>query len=215
MAEPSNTSSRTLTVVLFDGFEALDVFGPVEVISHAPGWHIRYATAASDMQALSCAQGLAIPPTHLLTDLCQAEDVDVLLVPGGPGTRTLVNDASFLHVLTQAGLVAKLVATVCTGAALLARTGLLDGYRATSNKSAFAWVSSQSRAVQWQRRARWVVDGNRWTSSGVAAGIDMAFALIREINGAEVAAEVAKRVEVEPRLQAEDDPFAILESPTG
>jgi len=60
---------------------------------------------------------------------------------------------------------------------------LLDGYTATSNKRAFAWVKQQSSAVTWLESARWVVDGNRWTSSGVSAGIDMTLALVAHLLG--------------------------------
>ncbi len=201
---------RTLTVVLFDGFESLDVFGPVEVFGHAPDWQINYATASAHLTPVTSAQGLAVSPTHRLSDLSRAEDMDVLLTPGGPGTRALVNDAQFLDTLTQAAAGAQVVASVCTGSALLARAGLLDGFRATSNKLAFAWATSQSAAVKWEGRARWVADGNRWTASGVAAGIDMAFALVREINGEAAAQEVAKRIEMQPHLDADDDPFAVV-----
>jgi len=102
------------------------------------------------------------------------------------------------------------VTSVCTGSVLLAAAGLLDGYRATSNKRAFAWAVQQGSNVDWEAQARWVDDRDRWTSSGVAAGMDMSIALIASLHGEDVAAEVATRVELEPHSDSTWDPFAAL-----
>ena len=88
---------------------------------------------------------------------------------------------------------AALVASVCTGSALLAKAGVLDGLRATSNKLAFAWASSQSEKVQWQQQARWVEDGKVFSSSGVSAGIDMSLAVI-----AKLVSQLAARRQLRP-----------------
>ncbi len=100
--------------------------------------------------------------------------------------------------------------SVCTGSAALAAAGLLDGYRATSNKRAFGWVTQHGPGVEWVPEARWVQDRDRWTSSGVAAGMDMAVALIASLLGDEVAESVAARVELEPHRDPAWDPFAAL-----
>jgi len=97
---------------------------------------------------------------------------------------------------------------VCTGSALLAAAGLLDGYRATSNKRAFGWVGEQGPRVEWVAQARWVQDRDRWTSSGVAAGLDMALALIARLHGQQLAQDVADRIELERHQDAAWDPFA-------
>jgi putative intracellular protease/amidase len=93
--------------------------------------------------------------------------LDVLLVPGGPGTRQEVDNPVLIDWLATRGADAEIISSVCTGAALLARAGLLDGRAATTNKQAFAWVTEQGPRVRWVRRARWVDDGRVVTSSGV------------------------------------------------
>jgi len=85
---------------------------------------------------------------------------------------------------------------------------LLDGYRATSNKRAFAWVAEQGGGVEWVAKARWVADRNRWTSSGVAAGMDMALAIVAHLHGTELAASIADGVELDWHRDPSWDPFA-------
>ena len=97
---------------------------------------------------------------------------------------------------------------MCTGSALLARAGLLDGRRATTNKAAFEWVCSQGERVDWQRRARWVEAGRFFTSSGVSAGIDMSLALIARILDDDTAQQVATWSEYEWHRDPDWDPFA-------
>ena len=104
--------------------------------------------------------------------------IDVLLVPGGIGTRREVNNKVLLDWLKERSQQAELVASVCTGSALLAKAGVLDGLRATSNKQFFDLSVQQSDRVEWIPRARWVDAGRFATSSGVSAGMDMAIAVI-------------------------------------
>ncbi len=139
-----------------------------------------------------------------------APRVDIVLVPGGMGTRALVKDQTFLEWLRAWAESAEFIASVCTGSGLLAAAGLLDGYRATSNKRSFSWASAQGAEVAWIPEARWVEDGNRWTSSGVAAGIDMALALIARLCGEDVASGLADRVEYEWHRDSNWDPYAAL-----
>jgi transcriptional regulator GlxA family with amidase domain len=133
---------------------------------------------------------------------------DILLVPGGFGTRRAVRDEAFLARLAAAARRVPVTATVCTGSALLARTGLLDDRPATSNKIAWDWVVQQGPRVRWQRRARWVDDGDIVTSSGVSAGIDMALALIARLEGRDLALASARNMEYVWREDPADDPFA-------
>ena len=83
---------------------------------------------------------------------------------------------------------------ICTGSALLAKTGLMDGRRATSNKRAFDWVKSVNSKVDWLPKARWVIDGKFYTSSGVSAGIDMSLGFISDIFGTNTAEEIANSI---------------------
>ena len=102
----------------------------------------------------------------------------------------------------------ELTTTVCTGTALLARTGLLDNRAATSNKMAWDWVTQHGPNVNWRRRARWVDDGNIITSSGVSAGIDMALALIARLHGRATAEQAARVMEYIWNDDPANDPFA-------
>src|SRR5438034_9678416 len=122
------------------------------------------------------------PASYAEYSFADAPAFDILLIPGGFGTRAAVNNAPFLQQLTTASQQASITATVCTGSALLARTGLLDDRPATSNKLAWNWVLQQGPRVQWRRQARWVDNGNMITSSGVSAGIDMALSLIARLH---------------------------------
>ena len=103
-----------------------------------------------------------------------------------------------------------ILASICTGAGLLARAGVLDGRRATSNKRAFKWVVEQGATTTWVAEARWVEDGNVFTSAGVAAGIDMALAVIARLESEEVATRVAQQTEYDWHSDASWDPFAKL-----
>jgi transcriptional regulator GlxA family with amidase domain len=132
----------------------------------------------------------------------------MILVPGGFGTRKGVDNLLFRSWIAERSASADLVMSVCTGAAMLARAGVLDGRRATSNKLAFQWVETQGPRVKWVKKARWVEDGKFFTSAGVSAGIDMSLAVVAKIAGAELAAEAAKQMEYEWHRDAEWDPFA-------
>ena len=167
-------SKRTIGVVLFEGFELLDVFGPLEMFGLAAD-HFEIRLISQTGGVVASRQG----PKSVCDDSFQsAPAIDVLLVPGGIGTRREVNNPVLLDWLKERSKQAELVASVCTGSALLAKAGVLDGLHATTNKMAFAWAASQSEKVQWQKQARWVEDGKVFSSSGVSAGIDMALAVI-------------------------------------
>ena len=204
----AGVDARTVSVILFDGFELLDVFGPVEMLHLVPGVAIDYAGPAAG--PVTSSQGCEVVAERGYEELV---DPDIVLVPGGGGTRALVDDEGFLDQLTAIGHRAGLVVSVCTGSALLAAAGLLDGRRATSNKRSFSWASRFGSSVAWEPRARWVHDGDRWTSSGVAAGMDMAAALIGQLHGAERMRAVMERIEYEPRTDPDQDPFAWIHGP--
>ncbi|MDV6270832.1 DJ-1/PfpI family protein [Rhodococcus globerulus] len=140
------------------------------------------------------------------------------MVPGGHGTRLLVLGHRFLTWLGEWSTNARLVTSVCTGSAVLAAAGLLDRYRATTNKRAYAWATSHGASVEWVTQARWVEDRNRWTSSGVAAGMDMTAALVAHLRGNEIAEAIATAAELDVQSSPDWDPFAArygLTSETG
>jgi transcriptional regulator GlxA family with amidase domain len=199
---------RTLGVVLFPEFELLDVFGPLEVFGNRLMRDTyRVLLVAEHAGSVASAQIARAIADHGFDD---CPPLDVLLVPGGGGTRREVENAALLAWLRARAADAELVTSVCTGAALLARAGVLDGRRATTNKFAFDWVVSQGPQVEWIHRARWVEDGKFVTSSGVSAGIDMALHVVARTVDAERAEMVARLMEYTAHTDADDDPFAAL-----
>ncbi|KAG0006190.1 hypothetical protein BGZ65_009123 [Modicella reniformis] len=97
---------------------------------------------------------------------------------------------------------------VCTGPGILAKFGLIDGYKATTNKAAFEWAACEGPNVNWVKRARWVQDGKFVTSSGVSAGIDAALYIVSELTNIANAEAVAREIEYSWHRNAEEDPFA-------
>ncbi|WP_395020832.1 DJ-1/PfpI family protein [Dongia sp.] len=195
---------RTVGVLLFERFELLDVFGPLEMLGLLEdAFEIRLVSEQAEV--VDSAQG----PRSVVDDyLVDHHPYDLLLVPGGMGTRREVENQALLDWLNHAAGRAETVASVCTGSALLARAGLLDGRRATTNKNAYNWVVRQGPKVEWQPRARWVEDGKFWSSSGVSAGTDMALALIARLCGIDRARQVAHWAEYVWNEDSTDDPFA-------
>ena len=197
-------SKRTLGVVLFEGFELLDVFGPLEMFGLAAD-HFEIRLISETGGVVTSRQG---PKSVCDDSFNTAPAIDVLLVPGGIGTRGEVNNPVLLDWLKERSQLAELVASVCTGSALLAKAGVLDGLRATTNKMAFCWAASQSEKVQWQKQARWVEDGKFFSSSGVSAGIDMALAVIAKLVSLQAAEDAANFAEYTWQRDANCDPFA-------
>lgn len=190
--------------VLFDGFETLDMFGPVELFGmHEAAFEMRLVAEAPG--PVRSAQGWQAVAEAGFDDLAQ---YDILLVPGGAGTRREVDNPALLGWLKTQAEAARFITSVCTGSALLARAGLLDGKRATSNKRAFDWVTQTGPRVDWVYHARWVEDGRFWTSSGVSAGMDMTLALIAHLLGRPAAENAADWAEYTWHRDADRDPFA-------
>jgi transcriptional regulator GlxA family with amidase domain len=206
-------SIRRVAVALFEGFTVLDVYGPVQAFASCrvvqpdgkrrPFFEI--FTMARESGQIKTGEG---PATWAEWSFEKAPDYDILLIPGGFGSRAAVADQPFLERLARASRRARITTTVCTGSALLARTGLLDGRPATSNKIAWDWVTQQGPRVLWKRKARWVDDGDVLTSSGVSAGIDMALSLIARLHGREMALTSARNMEYVWHESPDDDPFA-------
>lgn len=191
-----------INVLLFSDFETLDVFGPVEILGRLEGYSLRYFSLYGG--TVISRQG-----TKVITEKLEEADFSgVLLVPGGQGTRALVNDNVFIEKLKEIAVKSTYCLTVCTGSAMLAKTDLLNGKKATSNKRAFEWVKSVNTNVNWQPCARWVVDGKFYTSSGVSAGIDMALGFAADRFGVEKAKDVAHSIEYVWNSDKDNDLFA-------
>ena len=194
---------HTLTALLFDDFETLDLFGPIEMFGCLPE-HYRLQFASLSGGIIRSKHGVAMQ-TVAVTEL--AYQTDIVLMVGGMGTRQQVYHKPFLQALRALVEHADWALSVCTGSALLAKAGVLDGKRATSNKLSWQWVISQSDKVDWVEQARWVVDGKFYTSSGVSAGMDMALGFIADRHDIETARQIANYTEYRWQENSDIDDF--------
>ncbi len=193
-----------VVVILFNNFETLDVFGPVEILGRLPEYfEIEYYSLEGSF--VKSTQGVSIQ-THKLSSIYQSPDI--LLIPGGVGTREEVNNAALIERIKYLSVQSTYVLTVCTGSALLAKTKLLDGKTATSNKRAFEWVKSMNDKVKWKEKARWTVDGKYYTSSGISAGMDMTLGFINDILGRPFSERIAKEMEYNWNADPDNDIFS-------
>jgi transcriptional regulator GlxA family with amidase domain len=195
---------RTLGIVLYPNFEILDVYGPVEMFANV-GSKLKVVMVAETAGPVQSTQGPKVVADYGF-DNCP--DLDLVLVPGGRGTLKELGNAKMMDWLRQRADKAEIVMSVCTGSALLAKAGLLDGRPATSNKQHFSFVAGQGPKVKWVKQARWVDDGNRVTASGVSAGIDMALHVIARLYGESLALKLADGTEYQWHRDANVDPFA-------
>jgi len=200
--EPSKT--KKLAIILFDRFETLDVFGPVEMWGRLKDYEV--VTICERGGTITSSQGIETVCRFSFADSPQLE---IIMIPGGGGTRTEVRNPAMLEFLRRQDRKTDWTTSVCTGSAVLARAGILDGRKATTNKQAYAWATSQSQVVQWQGRARWVVDGKYITSSGVSAGTDMALGLVEKIYGRAEAVRIAEGAEYIWNSDPDNNPFAV------
>ncbi len=191
-------------ILLFDEFETLDVFGPVEILGRLPDvFKLNFISLNGGL--VESSQKVRVD-TNLYTSENNIERI--LFIPGGSGTREKVNDNNFINFIKGISNQAKYVMTVCTGSALLAGTGILNGKKATSNKRAFKWVTDQGKDVLWVKEARWVRYENIYTSSGVSAGMDMTLGFIEDIMGKEKALEISQSIEYFWNENSNYDPFS-------
>ncbi|WP_367465682.1 DJ-1/PfpI family protein [Snodgrassella alvi] len=194
-----------ISIILYPDFETLDVFGPVEIFGKVPDWKMQFYSR--DGGLISNRDGVQIA-TESFNTMPQSE-IDTLFIPGGTGARTLILEADYINQLKQLAQKSRYVLTVCTGSALLAKSGLLDGKRATSNKLSFEWVKTSSLQTQWIEKARWVTDGKYYTSSGISAGMDMALAFVQDRAGEAVARQIATRIEYRWQQDSQQDEFCL------
>ena len=190
-------------ILVFDGVEVLDFAGPFEVFSRVrltPGVESRRSdesapfhvfTVARSRASIRAIGGLEVVPHCSFAD---APRIDLLVVPGGFGTRPLLEDREVLDWIRRAAAGSKLVTSVCTGALLLAKAGLLDGRRATTHWGALDLLGSLGRGIAVERDQR-VVDDVVISSAGVASGMDMSFRVVEKLFGRAVADETAKYIE--------------------
>ncbi|WP_222852078.1 DJ-1/PfpI family protein [Cyclobacterium plantarum] len=203
ITEDSKSNPMEIAFLLFDNYETLDVFGPVEIFGRL-----------TDLYTLKfySLDGGIIENKHgvsVLTEKLETVSANpyLLLIPGGMGTRKEVDNPSLIGQIKEKAGASSYVLTVCTGSALLARSGLLDGRQATTNKRAFSWVESMGPNVNWDKKARWKVDDKYYTSSGVSAGMDMALGFLADRHGIEFARNVAFEIEYNWIEDKDNDSF--------
>ncbi|KAL4885464.1 class I glutamine amidotransferase-like protein [Aspergillus karnatakaensis] len=217
-----HSTPTTYGILLFPAFEMLDIYGPLEALSLlALRTHLNLHVIAETLDPVSPApkpsanrfNSSFYPPMIPTHTFATAPDLDVLLVPGGVGTAYYGESLNrTIAYIAAAYPKVQYLLTVCTGSALASRAGILDGRRATTNKASWRDVTANqagiNNTVDWVPKARWVVDGNVWTSSGISAGIDATLAFIEAVYGRENATWVSNIMEFERNEDAEHDPFA-------
>ena len=176
-----------LGVVLYPGWEPLDVFGPLEMFMNVGSDQLRIHMLAEKAGPVPSSAGRypesLAPKVIADTALADAPKLDIILVPGGFGTLQALQNEVLLDWLRERAPETRYMTSVCSGSAILGKAGLLDGVQATGTKQLFGFVAAQGPKADWQEEARWVEDGKFITSSGVSAGIDMSLALIAKLFG--------------------------------
>jgi putative intracellular protease/amidase len=197
------TAPMILGAVFYDQFEMLDVYGPLEMFAWV-GDGLRIVSVAEKAGPVAPVHG---PQTMAEYGFDDCPKLDMILVPGGLGTMQQLENKKLKKFLRSQAKNAWVTMSVCTGSALLAKAGLLNGLRATSNKQFFDLAASQSDKVEWVSEARWVDAGRFVTSSGVSAGMDMALAVIERVFSKEDAERISALTEYTRHRDAAMDPF--------
>lgn len=192
-------AARRVVIVVFEGVQALDLVGPLEVFAAASGEADRrglrgydVVVAASDADPLVSASGLTLVPHAPLSD--ERGHVDTLMVAGGDGTPGALADRLLIHHIGVVARRSRRVTSVCSGSFLLAEAGLLQGRRATTHWSVCDLLADTYPDVTVDPAPIYVRDENVWTSAGVTAGMDLALALVEDDLGRDVALAVARRL---------------------
>ena len=194
---------KTVTMLLYEGVDEMDFCGPLEVLASCrkvvdgkrtdkPAFLVE--TIAARIGSIRCAHGVQVLPDK---SVAQALESDIVLVPGGPGARQDSAVSSLLlEYLAKATATAELIASVCTGAFIVARTGIADGRRLATHHAASEELARQYPRIHVVTGQRVVTDGNDLISSaGISAGIDLALALVERYEGREAARMTARRME--------------------
>lgn len=191
--------STRIALICFNEMEELDLVGPWEVLRM---WQLQHPedgaevfTASLDGETVTCAKGMRI-----VTDMAAADigEVDVLLLPGGQGTRALMKDGSALDLVRSHSANGALMTSVCTGSLVFAAAGLLENRPATTYWSAMDLLQSLDDTIELRPDDRFVDSGEVITASGVSAGIDMALHLVARLHSVDRAKQVRKEIQYDP-----------------
>ena len=187
---------RNVAILIFDDVEVLDFCGPFEIFSvtgrtsPSPPFHVY--TVAERAAPIAARNQLTVVPRHTLAN---CPNPDILVVPGGQGTRRELNNQPLLAWITDVSRAAELTLSVCTGALLLAKAGLLDGLTATTHHAAIEELRAVAPHTRIEPGRRYVDNGRVILSAGVAAGMDMSLAVIARLIGQTAAEETARYIE--------------------
>ncbi|CAG8618068.1 1811_t:CDS:2 [Gigaspora margarita] len=193
--------------ILYPGYDLLDFNGPISFLRILKKYEL-------DIKIITISQhGGNVESESQCSNLSnysfdECPNFNVLLVPGGIGTRKEIDNSVLINFIDKWIPKVEYVLTVCTGSSLIAKTGHLDGKKATSNKRAFKWVTSHGPKVNWIKHARWVVDGKFYTSAG---GMDMVLGWISDVFGEKYAKDAALHAEYEWHSDPSWDPFSEME----
>ena len=190
--------TQTIGIVLFPDFEELDAMGPRETLgmmARLSGGEWRVVIVSQDGKPVRGFLGTSIVADHSFAD---CPPLDVIVVPGGQGTRQEVDNPQMIDFVRGAGTDAQYVTSVCTGAFILHRAGFLSGKRATTHWGAIGQLRELGD-VEVLDSERWVRDGNVITSAGISAGIDMSLYLVSLLKDAQTALNVQKMMEYYPQ----------------
>jgi transcriptional regulator GlxA family with amidase domain len=196
----STTPQRQIGIVLFNDVEELDAIGPWEVLSywtHAhpdDGFEVFTLSPAGGL--VQCKKGLRVLADYSFAD---APAVEVLVHPGGRGTRPLLRDAAHLEWVRRQRATVPLLTSVCTGALVYAAAGLLAGRPATTHWSDLEELAQLDPTIQLRPDDRFVDDGDVITAAGVSAGIDMALHLVARLAGVERARQIRRGIQYDPQ----------------
>lgn len=195
---------RTVAILLFDEVEVLDFAGPFEVFAVTDELsdqrYFRVVTVAQEKRAIRARNGLSVNPDHSFADCPRP---DILVVPGGFGTRALLKNTVALDWIKSVSLAAEIVASVCTGALVLGRAGLLDGLRATTHHECFDLLREHAPRATVIETDRFVDNGRVLTAAGISAGLDLSLHLVTRLHGADTALRTACYMEY-PWRNAQD-----------
>jgi len=190
--------TRTAGIILFPDFEELDAMGPRETLgmmARLTGNEWRVVIVSQDGKPVRGFLGTSVVADHSFAD---CPPLDVIVLPGGQGTRAEVDNPKMIEFVRDAGAKAEYVTSVCTGAFILHRAGFLSGRRATTHWGAIGQLRELGD-VDVRDKERWVEDGKVITSAGISAGIDMSLYLVSLLKDAQTAANVQKMMEYYPQ----------------
>ncbi|MFT8320464.1 MAG: DJ-1/PfpI family protein [Bacillus sp. (in: firmicutes)] len=190
---------RTVGILLFEEVEVLDFAGPFEVLSIASFKEdherkpFKVTTVSETGEIITARNGLQVKPTYSFNN---APNFDILIVPGGPGARqTEIHNEKLIDWINQQNRSTEYTTSVCTGALLLGKAGLLDGKKATTHWASYERLEKEFPQVDVIKQVKFVDEGRIITSGGISAGIIMAFHLVEKLVGEEEKKQTAKRME--------------------